>query len=101
MSNVIISDDSMREMIRSINSQQRQIFDEVYNWCKSKCKYRNSLTIKKLTLSVFLYQEQQVWASCVLSISFFRHCQELSIFILAYQKRLKIAATGVAAVNIN
>ena len=57
--------------------------------------------IKKLTLSVFLYQEQQVWASCVLSISFFRHCQELSIFILAYQKRLKIAATGVAAVNIN
>ena len=32
MSNVLISDDSMREMTRSLNSQQRQIFDEVCNW---------------------------------------------------------------------
>ena len=39
MSNLMISDGSMREIIRSINSQQKQIFDEVYNWCKSKCKY--------------------------------------------------------------
>ena len=41
MSNVMISDDSMREIIRFFNCQQSQIFDEVYNWCKSKCKYRN------------------------------------------------------------
>ena len=33
-SNVMISDDPMREMIRSLNSPQRQIFDEVCNWCK-------------------------------------------------------------------
>ena len=29
--NVIISDDPMREIIKSLNSQQKQIFDEVYN----------------------------------------------------------------------
>ena len=54
ISNAIISDDSMREMIRfSILSQ---IFDEVYNWCKSKCKYRNSLAKKKKInrLNVFI-----------------------------------------------
>ena len=30
MSNVMISDSSMREMIRSLNPQQGQTFDEVY-----------------------------------------------------------------------
>ena len=31
MSNVMVSDDSMREMIRSLNSQQGKIFRKVYN----------------------------------------------------------------------
>ena len=71
MSNVIISDDSMREMIRSINSQQRQIFDEVYNWCKSKCKYRNSLTNKKVNpLSVFISGAAGVGKLCLINIFF-------------------------------
>ena len=30
MSNAMISDDSMREILRSLNSHQREIFDEVY-----------------------------------------------------------------------
>ena len=41
MSNVMISDDSMSEMIRSLHSPKMQISDEVYNWRKSKCKYQN------------------------------------------------------------
>ena len=32
MPNVMVSNDSMREMIRSLNPEQRQIFDEDYNW---------------------------------------------------------------------
>ena len=55
MSNKIISDGSMREMIRSLNLLQKKIFDEVYNWCKSKCKNRNSSLSKKVKLlNVFL-----------------------------------------------
>ena len=33
-------------------------------------KYRNPLTKKKLTLSVFLYPEEQVEVSCIFSILF-------------------------------
>ena len=58
----MISDDSMSEMIRSLHSPKMQIFDEVYNWRKSKCKYQNLWQRRKLTLSIFLYQEKQVWA---------------------------------------
>ena len=82
-SNKIISDDSMREMIRYLNSS-RQIFDEVYNWCKSE--YQNSLIKTKVdSLKVFI----SGGASRIFSIVFFRHWQELSIFILAHKKRLK------------
>ena len=45
MSNEIISDDYI------FNSQQRQILDKVYNWFKIKCKYRSSLTKKKINLA--------------------------------------------------
>ena len=55
MSIVMISDNSMREIIRSLNFQQNQIFDKIYNWCKSKCKNRNSLKKKKVNpLNVFI-----------------------------------------------
>ena len=104
MSNVMISDDSMREMIRSLNSQQRQIFDEVCNWCKSKCKYRNSLTKKKFNpLNVFisggagvgkLYLINTIFQILTRTFNFYSGTPEKA-------KVLKMAPTGVAAVNIN
>ena len=82
MSNEIISDDYI------FNSQQRQILDKVYNWFKIKCKYRSSLTKKrrKSTLPIFLCQEEQLCASLIVSILFFRNVQELLTFILANRK---------------
>ena len=71
-SNKIISDDSMTGV------------KLVYNWCKSE--YRNSLIKTKVdSLKVFI----SGGASRIFSIVFFRHWQELSIFILAHKKRLK------------
>ena len=56
MSNVMISDGSMREMIRSLNPQQGQTFDEVY---VKENVLEIHWQIRKLNLSMFLYQEQK------------------------------------------
>ena len=83
MFNVMISDDSMREMIRSLSSQQRKIFDDGYNCCKSEFKYRNSLTKKKVNLlNVFISGASGVGKSYLINTFF----QTLN-FILEHQKR--------------
>ena len=102
MSNVMISDDSIREMIRSLNSQQRQIFDQVFNWCKSK--YRNSLTKKKVhPLNVFLLRRAGVGKSYLINAIFQTLTRTFSLCSGTPEKVkvLKMVPTGVAAVNIN
>ena len=86
-SNVMISNYSMREMIRSLNFQLRHVFNEIYNWCKSKYKYRNSLTKKNVNpLSVFMSHGAGLGKLYLINTIF----QTLTrIFILAHQKRLK------------
>ena len=104
MAKSLISDDSMREMIRSSNSQQGQIFGEVYDWCKSKCKYRISLTKKEVnTLNVFLSGGAGVGKSYLINTIF----QTVTTTFNLYSdtpKKVKVlimAPTGVGAVNIN
>lgn len=40
----------MRKKARLLSVQQRNIFDEIYNWCKRKCKKSNFLTKAELKL---------------------------------------------------
>ena len=101
----MIIDDSMREMIWSLNSQQKQIFDEVYHWCKSKCKDWNSLTKKKVNpLNVFISEWWAgVFKSCLIS-TFFQSLKRISNLYfdtLGNVKVLKMAPAGVAAAYIN
>ena len=104
MSNVMISDDSMTEMIRSLNSQQKEIFDEVFNLYESKCKYRNSLTKKKVnSLNVFISGGAGVGKSYLINTIFQTVTTTFSLYSGTPEKFkvLKMAPTGVAAVNIN
>ena len=103
MSNVMISDDSMREMIRSLNFQQRQIFDEVYK-CKNKCKYQNPLTKKKVkSLNVFISGEAGVGDLYLVNTIFQTLTRTFNLYSGTQENvlKLKIASTGVAAININ
>ena len=38
-----INDESLFEMIRSLNCEQRHVFNILYSWSRTKVKYRNSL----------------------------------------------------------
>ena len=104
MSNGMISDDSIRDMIRSLNSQQRQIFDGVYNWWKSTCKNKNSLTKKKVNcLNVSISEGAGVFKSYLINTIF----QTLKRIFNLYSgtpenlKVLKMTPTCAAAANIN
>ena len=97
----MISDGSMREMIRSKNSQQKQIFDEVYNWSKSKCKYRNSLKKNKVNpLSVFISVEAGAGNSCLIN-TFFQTLSRTFNLYSGIQEKVKDGSNSVATVNIN
>ena len=37
----LVTDDTLREMIRSLNCQQREVFNIIYSWAKNKIKYSN------------------------------------------------------------
>ena len=73
ISNAIVSDDSMRGMIRfSILSQGKYLMRSI-----TGVKVNVNIEIlwqrrRKLTVSMFLYQEEQGWASRILPILFFR-----------------------------
>ena len=104
MSNLVVSGDSMREMVRSLNSQQRQIFDDVYNWCKSKCKYQNSLKKKKFNhLNVFISGESGVGKLYLINTLFHTLTRTFNLYSGTPEKVtvLKMASTGVVVVNIN
>ena len=88
----LVSDDILREMIRSLNSQQRQVFDMIYSWAKEKIKYQNSLLQHEIKpIHLFL----SGGAEAVTKILNFHSGS------LEKQKVLKIAPTGVAAINID
>lgn len=37
-----MSDDDLRQSVRSLNTQQRKAYDIVLTWCRNKIKNRNS-----------------------------------------------------------
>ena len=92
----MISDDSLRKMIISLNPQQRQIFDEVYNWCKRRKKKVN-------TLNVFISGGVDVGKSYLINTIFQTLTTTFNLYFDTPKKVkvLKIAPTSVAAVNVN
>ena len=104
MSNIMISDDSMKEMIRSLNSQRRKIFDEVYIWCKSTCKYQSLLTKKKVNpLIVFTSRGAGVGKSYLINTIFQTLARTFNLYCDTSEKVkvLNKTSTGVAPANIN
>ena len=100
----MISDDSMKEMIRSLNSQRRKIFDEVYIWCKSTCKYQSLLTKKKVNpLIVFTSGGVGVGKSYLINTIFHMLTRTFNLYCDTSEKVkvLNKTSTGVAPVNIN
>lgn len=52
---ILLSDDELNCKIRSLNYDQRKIFDVIYNWAVNKLKYLNTLSpINIAPLHIFL-----------------------------------------------
>ena len=91
-------------MITSLNSQQRQIFDDVYTWCKSECKYQNFLAKKKIyIIHLFISEGAGVGKSYLLNTVFQTLTRTWNLYFGTPEnvKVLKMTPAGVAAVNIN
>lgn len=94
----------LRDMARSLNSQQRQVFDIIYSWAKLTIKYRNCLLKRKIEpVRLFVsggagvgksYLMKTIYEALTKLFNF--HCSSPEKL-----KVLKIAPTGVAAINID
>ena len=49
-----ISDDGLRESVRSLNNMQRKAYDKVLSWSRNKMKNLNSLSSRKVLIQ-FIY----------------------------------------------
>ena len=100
----IVSDDELFEKIRTLNAKQRHIFDVTYSWTKTFVKCRNSKNVKELQpLYMFLTGEGGCGKSHLLKVV----CLALTKLLLhkggdpEKPRVLKLAPTGVAAINID
>ena len=94
----------MRQMIRSLYSQLRKIFDEVYNWCKIKYKCQSLLTKKKVNPLVdFISGGAGVGNSHLINTIFQTLTRTLNLYCGTSEKVkvLNMTSTGVASANIN
>ena len=99
-----ISDDILRESVRSLNSQQRCAYDTVLMWCRTSVMNMNSLQPNEIEpLNLFITggagtgKSHTIKAIFHTAVKTFRHAMlnpEMTTVHL-------VAPTGVAAVNIN
>ena len=100
----IISDIELFEKIRSLNTRQRNIFEVVFSWTKTFVKSRNAKKVKPLQpLYLFLTGEGGCGKSHLLKTIYLALTR-----ILLHKggepdkpRVLKLAPTGVAAINID
>ena len=100
---MVVSDDELFHDIRSLNFMQRHYFDKIYDWAKNLVKLRNCELRKNLApLYIFLTGEGGCGKSHLLKVI---HKSLTKILMHRggkpdKQKVLRIAPTGVAAINI-
>lgn len=99
-----ISDDDLRQSVRSLNIQQRQAYNIVLSWCRNKVKNRNSLKPVHVQ-PIYLFITGGAGAGKSHLIKTIYHTAEKTFkhgFMNPEKPTvLLMAPTGVAAININ
>ena len=99
-----ISDDDLRQSVRSLNIQQRQAYNIVLSWCRNKVKNRNSLKPVHVQ-PIYLFITGGAGAGKSHLIKAIYHTAEKTFkhgFMNPEKPTvLLMAPTGVAAININ
>lgn len=91
-------------MARSLNSQQRQVFDITYSWAKLKIKYKNCLLKREIEpVRLFVSGGAGVGKSYLMK-TIYEALTKLFNFHSGTPEKLKVlkmALTGVATINID
>lgn len=101
---ILLSDDELNCKIRSLNYDQRKIFDVIYNWAVNKLKYLNTLSpINIAPLHIFLTGNAGCGKSFLTRVIYHSLSKLFSYKTKNVEnpKVLLMAPTGVAAINID
>jgi len=99
-----ISDDTLREFVRSLNTKQRQAYNIVLSWCRNKIKNMNSLKPQQVD-PIYLFVTGGAGAGKSHLIKTIYHTAIKNFRSGSTNPELPtvllMAPTGVAAININ
>ena len=93
----------INEKIRSLNGQQREIFDVIHKWAKQLLEYENSVALGGSNIEpvrLFVTGNGGVGKSFLLNVLYLHLNKLLSYKDPAHLKVLKMAPTGVASIRI-
>ena len=99
-----ISDDQLRESVRSLNQKQRQAYDIVLSWCRIKQKNLNSLKPKEVEpIHLFITGGAGAGKSHLIKTIYHTVVKTSRYDAMNPEKPtvLLLAPTGVAAINID
>ena len=97
----VLRDQDINEAVRSLNRQQREVFETVHEWAKKYLKYQNCIVPKKvLPLHLFVTGDAGVGKSFLLNLLYDHLTKLFSYRNPDKAKVLKLAPTGVAAIKI-
>jgi len=99
-----ITDDALRQSVRSLNSKQRQVYDKILSWSRNTVKNMNTLRPQEVKpLYIFISGPGGTGKSHLIKAIYhtvqktFRHCNRNPDL----QTVLLMAPTGIAAINIS
>ena len=98
----VLPDTDINENVRSLNSQQREVFEIIHKWAKQYLKYQNCIIPKNVEpLHLFITGNAGTGKSFLLNL-LYNHLTKLFSYRNPDKvKVLKLAPTGVAAIKIN
>ncbi|MEO2221042.1 MAG: AAA family ATPase, partial [Nitrosopumilus sp.] len=98
----VLPDIDVNESVRSLNSQQREIFETIHKWAKQHLKYQNCINPRKVEpLHLFVTGNAGTGKSFLLNLLHNHLTKLYSYKNPGKVKVLKLAPTGVAAIKIN